>query len=392
MTVKSVGQSETNLKSAKPARRHDIDWLRVIAVLLLFYVHPGKVFYKWGPWYIQNPERSLPISWLLQFIELWHMQLFFMLAGAAAWFALRKRSGGQFLKERFVRLLVPLIFGILVIVPPQIYIEKWANSGYRASYWEYFPRYFDPQFTQGFDMGHLWFIAYLFGFSLLALPVFLYLRSDSGRRLLDRLAGFLSHPAAFFLLMVPIGIADYLMLDFYPNPLYFITFFLYGFLILADSRFEEVIARLKAPALLLSIGLYAVWIGQVMAGNIAYNWLAPVPRTLITWFCLIAVLGYGKQLLTFSNRFLRYANEASYPVYILHQTVIVALAYLIVRWPVGVGLKFVTLVLSSLAITTLLYEIFAARTNATRFLFGMRLKKKSPQAQTPAPTTPAPTV
>ena len=102
MTVKSVVQPETNQKSAKPARRHDIDWLRVIAVLLLFYVHPGKVFYKWGPWYIQNPERSLPISWLLQFIELWHMQLFFMLAGAAVWFALRKRTGWQFTKERFV--------------------------------------------------------------------------------------------------------------------------------------------------------------------------------------------------------------------------------------------------------------------------------------------------
>ena len=87
--------------------------------------------------------------------------------------------------ERLTRLVIPLIFGILVIVPPQLYIEILGFRG--ASYLDFYPRYFDSEFTGGFDMGHLWFIAYLFGFSLLALPLFLYLKGEGGRRVVDKL-------------------------------------------------------------------------------------------------------------------------------------------------------------------------------------------------------------
>ena len=112
---------QMKLGSAPSTRRYDIDWLRVLATLLLFYFHAAKIFYQWSPFYILNDPLSRPLSYISLFIEHWHMPLFFLLAGAASWFALRRRTAGQYLLERVKRLLVPYLFGLLVIVPPQLY-------------------------------------------------------------------------------------------------------------------------------------------------------------------------------------------------------------------------------------------------------------------------------
>jgi glucan biosynthesis protein C len=396
MNAQTVNGRSLSAKSVKPQRRWDLDWLRVLATLLLFYFHPAKIFYLWGPWYIQNTQKSRAFSYVSLFIEHWHMPLFFVLAGAASWFALRRRSGGQYVKERLKRLLVPYIFGLLVIVPPQIYFElRHQRQGYAESYLQFYPHFFDPAYTGGtFDMGHLWFILYLFVFSLIALPLFLYLRHESGQRLIGGLAGFFTRPGVIFLLAIPIMVTDYVLLHFYPNPVYFITFFLYGYILMADARFEEAIDRHKGLALILGAAIYVVWISLVTMDVIDPNWLQPIWRSFISWFCLIALLGYGKQFLNFANgrslsaRFLRYFGEAGYPLYILHQTVIVIIGFYVVQWNTsgalgagaGVLVKLLTIIVASFVTTMVLYDLLVKRTNVTRFLFGMRPLKKRPSA------------
>jgi peptidoglycan/LPS O-acetylase OafA/YrhL len=316
------------------------------------------------------------------------MPLFFLLAGVSTWFALSFRSGGQYVKERFIRLLVPLVFGLLVIVPPQIYFEL-LHSGRVSlsleSYIDFYPHYFDGRYTGDFDMGHLWFIFYLFLFSLVMLPLFLFFKRDTGQRVIGGLARFLSLPGMIFLLAIPVMVANYLMLDFYPNPIYFLIFFFLGYVLVADARFDDAIARHKGIALVLGVGLFVVWLSLVLRGEISRNWMQPIPQDLIAWFCLIAILGYGKKFLGFTSGFLRYANEASYPVYILHQTVIVIIAYYVVRWNAGALFKFVIIAVASLAVTVALYDVVVKRFNVTRFLFGMRLKKKPEKEPAPRP-------
>jgi peptidoglycan/LPS O-acetylase OafA/YrhL len=303
------------------------------------------------------------------------MQLLFLLAGAATLFSLRYRSGGEYVKERFKRLLIPLVFGVLVIVPPQLYIEILGFRG--DSYIDFYPKYFDPEFTHGFDMGHLWFIAYLFGFSLLALPIFLFLRRESGRRILDQLGSFFSLPGMIFLFILPIILTDYLLYDFYPNPIYFFTFFLLGYLLLADDRFEEAIGKNKLIALVIAIIWFAVWITLITQKISIPIWLGLLTRGAVSWCSLFAILGYGKRLLNFTNRFLNYQSEASYPVYILHQTLVVFVGYFVIRWQVGLLVKFIVIVAGSVLTTFGIYEIFVKRTNFTRFLFGMRPLKRN---------------
>ena len=112
--------------------------------------------------------------------------------------------------------------------------------------------------------------------------------------------------------------------------------------------------------------------------------LSDYAESFIPWFCLIALLGYGKQFLSFSNRFLKYTAEPSYPYYILHQTAIVIIGYYVVQWgalatlgaSVSVGLKFLTIMVASLVATALAYDLLVRRISVTRFLFGMRPKQK----------------
>jgi peptidoglycan/LPS O-acetylase OafA/YrhL len=126
--------------------------------------------------------------------------------------------------------------------------------------------------------------------------------------------------------------------------------------------------------------IYAVWIGLVTGGLLDPDLLKPVRESLIAWLCLIAILGYGRQLLNFTNRFLRYFGEASYPLYILHQTVIVVLGFYVVQWNTGILPKLLVILVASFLITLVLYDLAVRRTNVTRFLFGMRpLRKKAPE-------------
>jgi hypothetical protein len=105
-----------------PTRRHDLDVLRILAVLLLIPFHSARVFDTFDPFYVKNEQTSDALSWaIVAFLNPWHMPLLFVLAGAATWFALRHRSPRAYAGERVKRLLVPFLFGIAVIVPPQAY-------------------------------------------------------------------------------------------------------------------------------------------------------------------------------------------------------------------------------------------------------------------------------
>jgi peptidoglycan/LPS O-acetylase OafA/YrhL len=237
-------------------------------------------------------------------------------------------------------------------------------------------------------MGHIWFIFYLFLFSLIALPLFLYLKqSASGQRFTGWLAAFFSLPGMIFLLAIPLYIATRL-LDFYPSPILFITYFIYGFILFTDPRYERAIDRYKLIALILGPVLYLI----VPYFNL--NGWPDLPPWLVTinslyivgfapWFFIIAILGYGKQFLNFTNRFLKYTGEASYPVYILHQTVIVAIGFYVVQLSTNILVKYLAILIASVVATFVLYDLLVKRFNITRFLFGMRLIKK----QTEVPST-----
>ena len=115
-------------------RRYDIDWLRIIAVLLLFPYHTARIFNLDEEFYVKSASLSKALSFFVEYLGPWHMPLLFFLAGASTWFALSHRSGARYAGERFKRLAIPFIFGLFVIVPPQSYLGLLSHGGAPGSF------------------------------------------------------------------------------------------------------------------------------------------------------------------------------------------------------------------------------------------------------------------
>jgi glucan biosynthesis protein C len=369
-------------------RRYDIDWLRVLAVLALIPFHTARIFDIWEPFYAKSDRVNAALTHIfIGAVNAWHMPLFFLLAGASTWFALGFRSGGQYVKERLKRLIVPLLFGTLVIVSPQTYVGALTYGEFAGSFFQYFPRFFQigatgdlSGYMGGFTPGHLWFILFLFLISLMVLPLLLYFRRESGQRLLDWLAAFFSRPGLIFLWAIPLILALPLPDIGGKNFFYYLILFVYGYVLMADARFEEALDRYKVPALVFGLGLLVTVVGIMASGveitDVTESILSVCYRGITAWLLLIAFLGFGRKVLNFSNKALKYASEAAYPFYILHQTVIVLIGTYVVQWNIGVWLQFLIIGIVSVPAILFVYEVLVKRTNAARFLFGMKPKRR----------------
>jgi glucan biosynthesis protein C len=382
--------SKRSAQAAVPSRvrQHYIDWVRILAVLLLIPFHTARIFNLeeagvGEPFYAKSQALSWPLSHFIAFVAPWHMPLLFAVAGAATWFALGFRSGRQYAAERFKRLLIPLIFGVLVIVPPQAFFGAIANHNYDGSFLGYWPHFFTDEsdmtgYAGGFTPAHLWFILYLFVLSIVGLALLLYFRRESGARLVSRIAGFCRRPGAIFLFALPLLLADYVAGDMDPNPLRYFLFFLAGYLVVADVRFQDVIDRNKGTALLVGIAGAAILNGVFAQGVDLGGDFAPqrvgfrLLQQLDGWVWIVAILGYGRQFLNVNNRVLRYANEAAYPFYILHQTVIVAIGFYVLKWGLPVPAAFTFIALASLIASVAVYDLLVKRVGVLRFVFGMK--------------------
>jgi len=372
-------------------RRYDIDWLRALAMLTVFYFHNAKLFDEdW--WHIKNAQLSFGLSVFTTFVGAWMMPLFFILSGFGTGFALRFRGAGEYALERFKRLFVPCLFGSLVIVPPQVYCERIFKGQFHGSYLQWYPHFFEGVYPKGnFSWHHLWFLIYLFVFSMLALPLFLRLRTEPGQRLVSRLASFCERPGALFLLAIPIIPIEIALRPIFPglqtlvsdwaNFLTYLTLFTYGYLFASDARFGRAIQKHWKAALVLALcctGAMAFVLIRYdpQRGYTPTFALTTTLGVFTSWFWLVTILGLGQRFLNFSNRGLQYANEAVLPFYVLHQTAIVAIGFYVVQRQIGVAPKYLIVSTTSFVVIMVAYELLVRRINALRFLFGMRLKMR----------------
>jgi glucan biosynthesis protein C len=386
------------LKTQATQRRYDLDWLRVLAILAIFVFHCTRPF-DTDDWNIKNPATYLAIDVWKEFAMTWGMPLILLISGASAFFALEKVSGGKYLKGICARLLLPLLVGMFTHIAFQIYLENLAKGKFSGSFWQFYPHYFDGMYGFGGNfawMGlHLWYLEILFILSMLFLPLFLWLKkSRSGQWTLNAFSDFLARPGMVFILALP----AFVLLRTLDEEtwgtqvlggwsvLIYPFFFIAGFLIISNGRLQARIRQMRWLSLGLGIALTPAYL--FLEFQTRYPALYPLrgsPKDLLNclvgWSWLLIVFGFGMQRLNFNTHFLKYANEAVLPFYILHQTVIVTLGYFIVHWPIPDWLKFFTILLGSFGVVMVLYEYLVRRINILRFLFGMKLLPKLPTAQ-----------
>ena len=395
------------MEKATTSRVNYLDWLRIAAIIGVLLYHSARPFVNEDPWHINNPVTSDILTEFNFWISRFRMPLLFFISGAVTWFMVQRRTAGDFIMLRVRRLFIPLVAGMLIIVPPQVYMER-LTQGYQGSYGEFYLSIFQFEiYPEGnFSWHHLWFIAYLFLYDLLLAPFFKWCARERSRKFVSALRFFGRGKNCYWLMLPTVLMFSRWVMD-YPGTndlihdklyfFYWLSFVVVGFLCMAQPAIMESIERNRrfslGLAFLFIILLNAIrWTGfefeHIKGDWGTYLYLARYP--LNTWFWLFAIAGYGKRYLTKPFPAKAYVNESIYPFYILHQTIIVIIAYFVVRSADDVGLKYTFIVLTTFAASMLLYQLFIRPFRITRLLFGMKpmpsgeVKTKRPDEQNEA--------
>lgn len=334
-------------------RRHDLDWVRVSAFGVLVLYHVGMYYVTWD-WHVKSPVASAALEPLMLVTAPWRLALLFLVSGVASAFLLEKRPS-RFLAHRSSRLLVPLLFGMAVVVAPQAYYEvvEKLPGGYQDGFAAFYGRYLrgDGSFCRGDDClvlptwNHLWFLAYLWVYTALAWIAVRMAGEARVSRARDWLERRLAGTAALAWPMLLLAGARVLLLgrfdsthalvdDWYNHAQYF-PLFLLGFLLARAEGFWVALERYRWGALALAIPTCALlawyfgWAGFSDANPPpeAARYLQRVAWGACQWSAIVAVLGFAYRFRNVDSRVLRYLVPAVLPVYILHQTVIVVLAH-----------------------------------------------------------------
>jgi len=369
-------------------RRYDLDWLRVIAFGILMLFHTGMGFTSFQ-WHVKNYESSRLIDELVNFLHQWRMPLLFFISGAAVWFALEKYGTWRYVGERQKRLLLPLVFGMLVVIPPQVYCERvYQREGY-ASFFDFYPTVFTSgNYPQGnLSWHHLWYIPYIWAFSMITLPFFGWLKSQGGRSIIATFQKLLARPGALFLVFVPSALAEIALRPFYPgdacnlfsdwaNFAHKLTFFVIGFALASGTQLAEVIASRRnhylAAAVASLVLIECTWNVPLRMPPALYRCLS----NFHAWMWILAALGFARRYLNVNPPALRYATNAVYPFYILHQTVIVMLLLTLVYMDLGLWTKYFLVLLGTALVTWGLYEGVISRVNVLRACFGLKAQRR----------------
>lgn len=387
--------SSIPISQSSAPRRYDLDWLRLTAIVILLFYHTGMIYVSWG-WHIKSAQHSQPLEEIMRWLHRWRMPLLFFISGAGTFFALQRRTYGTYAGERFRRLFIPVVFGMFVIVPPQIYIEWLFRGRFTGSYLQFYPEvlklepYHDGGTGGAFSWHHLWFIVYLFFYSVLSIPVFRWLRSDAGQRFTNRVGRWLTRPGGSLMLVIPLWLNDLTLGGFFPNETHGLTddwayfvknlfLFWYGFLLISRREFWQLLTDQRrifvAATLLCTALLYgarAILDEPTIDGSVWLRTLYSFNSIGLTWFSVLATVAYGYRYLNVNRTILPYLTEAVYPFYILHQTVIVLIGYWVLQSPLGVYNGFLVVSFASLLLSVGIYWFLIRPFRVMRFLFGLK--------------------
>lgn len=367
------------MQSAIGERYDFLDWLRVIAIFVLLFFHTGMIFVGWG-WHIMNEQSIDALVVPMDISHRLRMPLLFVIAGAGMWFALQRRTGAQLFKERSVRLLLPLLVGMFVIVPPQVFYERLFHGQWQGGFGQFLLErtlQFRPYPEGDFSWHHLWFIAYLYVYVPLLLPLMLWWRGRASKLQAGAWLGALALPLALneALLKPLFPEAHNLVNDWYVFN-HYLLLTAYGYVLASMPGGWQWLGTQRHR---FAVGGLTIFIAATVLfdqGVIQRD--TPVDAfiaNVFTWFCVLAFLGYGYRHLSFCNPLLRYARDASYPIYILHQTVIVAIGYYVIQTSWQPWVKYWAVLLATLISCGALYELVVRRFGVTRLIFGMKPRR-----------------
>jgi Acyltransferase family len=384
----------------RPERRTDLDWTRIGAFGLLIFYHVGMLYVSWG-FHIKSAHRVTALEPLMLVLNPWRLALLFLVSGAATRFMLLKYRIGPLLRARSARLLIPLIFGMLVIVPPQAYDQIAESLGYPAGFLDFYTRHYfalGPQFCRPGPCillptwNHLWFVAYLWVYTMALGVVVVAAPGLVGwieRRLASVLSGvlLLIAPSVAFavyrLALLPRFPSTHALFGDWYNHAVYATVFLVGFLLARVDAFWDAIESQRRRALSLAAALFLSFLvmrwtsGSAAPPSLLLKLYGGVAYGCYQWLCIVAVLGFARCWLTADSAVRRYLTDAIFPYYIVHQTAIIMIAHNLQGRGLPAWLEAGIVIAGTIATCMLTYEI-VRRMVILRPLFGLRPAASEP--------------
>ncbi|WP_286267883.1 acyltransferase family protein [Thalassotalea atypica] len=372
-----------------PSRRHDLDWLRIIVFGLLIFYHVGMLYVEnWG-FHMKSVHLSQSLESIMLIIEPWRMAVLWLISGIAIRFFLVKVNAWRFAFMRSLRLLLPLLFGVLVIVPPQLYVEMTSNGDLSMSYGQFLMEFFSSDSTvfekyqagiwPHVDVNHLWYLRSLWQYSLVLLALVPILNTQWFNRLTELL--FKLHGALIIAIaLLPIAIIQLTWdMDTARYPLGF-TFLLYGYCLgwhpIIWQKLATNVKRLcltSAIVLSLFISFYSfVWLPYGDSANKLVSLAGMIAYSACRVICALTVLALAYKYLNVHSNKLTYFNDAVYPFYILHQTIILVVAFYFADANLGPVVEPITIIFVTVVGCFLGFEAIR-RTMWLRPFFGLKI-------------------
>ncbi|MFC3080143.1 acyltransferase [Phenylobacterium terrae] len=381
-------------------RRHDLDALRVGAFMLLILYHLGMFYVPWG-WHVKSSHIVPELQPLMEVVNPWRLTLLFVISGAATRFMADRLATGRMFKERSARLLVPLLFGMAVIVAPQSWAEVVEKNGYAGSFLDFWPRYLS--FDQSFGIilptyNHLWFVAYLWVYTAAALALRPWW--DRLDAVIARIGGFpallIVAAAVFALIEATAGRAwgetHIVFADGYGHLHYGLAFFIGLSMARLDAAWEGLErGRWISLALAAAVAAPGLYIG--LSGLDERHAAARLADDLIhatyAWAVICALFGFARRHIRRGSKTLTMLTEAVFPFYIVHQTTIVMAGHVLKPYGLPV-LAEAGLILAATAASCWLAYDLARRIPLLRLPMGLKpIPRARPERDAAKLVTPA---
>lgn len=383
---------------SKGSRRADLDWLRLLAVIVLLLFHSALPFTSFS-WHMKDDDRSSVLDVVVLYLHEFRLPLLFFVSGAGLALAGGSRPSSRLAADRVKRLLIPLVFGMLVIIPPHAYFEYRARESGSPSFAEFVPLYYasgiEPPGYIGFK--HLWFLAYLLVLSLLLLPLLIWLKRRSEDGSLKQWTARVM--AWHFVVLLPLpwivnevalrGVSRDGTLIFDPaGMIQYGLFALLGAWAALSPSLSDTMARarwaalmLGVPAFLLAAGSFIYFKDRGLSRPEAHG-LVGAFRAINTALWVVFWAGTARAYLSTAPGWLRGTNRFVYPAYILHQTLIVIVAFYVVQWSASIAVKY-TVIVAVAGGATLAAILLADRVPVLRQCLGIWQPRHKAKAASP---------
>lgn len=362
-------------------RRYDLDWVRSTIVLSIIFYHSLIIFMtrETAIFYVRSGVNSVFCEYIEAFMTRFHMTILFFIAGITVRYSVTRRGIGDFVRNRIFKLLIPAVLVIAFLNPFDSFLYG-IQKGTNLSYWENYKLFFtkiSEDFTgttPGFSPMHVWFLIFLFVFSMVLIPFFKWGSSDKAQKVFDAIGNFFYKPYRLLLVMLPYPFLFLIDILDEMNPIAYCYLFVLGYLFATSDKYQEAADRDKWGYIIGSfilmifflVGLFKV---DYSKHSLWLFWIWHYSAKLLRILTVFAILGGAHSWIPKKNsKVLRYINKCNFFVYLIHNAVLGGIGYIVIyKWDMKNLVGFIVINVISYIICLGLYEIYRRLRSLMKF-------------------------